>query len=261
MKTQTTHKPTSEKLALQLIATGIKKMLKQMTGPKSRIPNNFAKAMTTKLDDFRKLYPSPEILPMYTFGEKSQRLFLNQISQDNPQLIRIHLALTDDSFKKNYGLSEDFNHVQYLFEFGNNGVYYILFNTDFVKDVNLKDFERCTNAYKDSPLYKNLCEYIKNETSSKLTENTERILIDDLATGTNEVYNLIVKNQNNVLKPFYIYPSVQLLDLSLDSTVDKLMRSASQLYSFGIIISSKENISDPTAVIDDRHYHCPPNEC
>lgn len=259
--------PAVDKKNLQLLEIGIQKLLEKEIGTKSLIPYELAIEMTKKLEKFKeKKYP--EILPYYLFDVESQKLFLDKINKSKDKIVTLHLALTDIDFHKNYSLLSIKPQIQYIFEFDKNGDYFLYFNNNPKEtagkivdtEVSAEDFGRCTEAYQTSNLYRDLCKYISSETKTLLPMNTERILIDDIEAGTNEVYNKINETPNSELTPFYVYPSMQVLDFSLNATIDQLLRSASQLYSFGIIISNEQKISS-SAILDDRHYHCPPNLC
>lgn len=268
---ETTPHLTLDRTTIQLLEIGIKELLEKEIGMLIRIPNQLAIAMNTEFKKFKETN-YPEILHFYTFGVESQKLFLDQINNSKNKIVTLHLALTDKNFNEKHVLiNENSNpqsanpQLQYIFEFDKNGKYFIYFNNN-PKNVDdtivcLEDLKRCTEAYKNSSLSQNLDVYIKNKTGNLLQENTKRINIEDIAANTNEIYNEIVRNYHSGLKPFYVYPVIQLLDFSINSTVNQLIRSASQLYTFGIVMSTELDMTSKTAIVDDRHYHCPPNLC
>jgi type II secretory pathway component GspD/PulD (secretin) len=240
--------------AIQLLAQQIKSLT-----PRAKIPGKFAQQLVEQLEDFKNKYVTTEILDVYEFQPESQEFFYNQVKQSTQQIVTLHLGLVPENFQDD-ALSLKKPHLQYFFEFDNNGKYFVLLKTAKPISVTPVEFLQYTSDYKASNLYKNLNDYISNNTGGMLNENTKKIIIKDIPTKKNEIYNLIEKNKNQgtQLKTMYAYPMIQVLDFYADELLENVLQSLQQLYSFGMLISTHADLDDPNAIIDDRHRQCPP---
>ncbi|MBS1571352.1 MAG: hypothetical protein JST62_03005 [Bacteroidetes bacterium] len=226
--------------------------------PMIKIPSDFANAMVAQLRDFKTTYPSPEILDCYEFQPDAQMEFYNQIKNSKSKIVTLHLGIVPSDFQDDAARKP---HLQYFFEFDENGKYFVLLKTQKPMSVTPKDFKIYTSEYEKSKLYENLNLYISNKTGGILTENTKKIIINDISQKKNEMYNWI-ENQTqlgNTLKTIYCYPMMQVLDYFADEELQFVIQSIEQLYSFGILMSTEADLESTGAIIDDRHYHCPPN--
>lgn len=228
--------------------------------PMIKIPSEFANAMVAQLRDFKNSYPSPEILDCYEFQPDAQLDFYNQIKNAKSKIVIVHLGIVPADFPDD-AVRESKPHLQYFFEFDENGKYFVLLKTQKPISVTLKDFQTYTSEYEKSKLYENLNLYISNKSGGILTENTKKIIINEIPQKKNEMYNWIENQtqQGNTLKTIYCYPMMQVLDYFADEELQFVIQSIEQLYSIGLLLSTEADLNNSNAIIDDRHYHCPPN--
>lgn len=228
--------------------------------PMIKIPSEFANAMIAQLRDFKTTYPSPEILDCYEFQPDAQKEFYNQIKNANSKIVIVHLGIVPANFPDD-SAKEEKPHLQYFFEFDENGKYFVLLKTQKPIRISQNEFQTYTSEYEKSKLYENLNLYISNKTSGILTENTKKIIINDISQKKNEMYNWIEHQTQlgNTLKTIYCYPMMQVLDYFADEELQFVIQSIEQLYSFGLLLSTEADLESTGAIIDDRHYHCPPN--
>lgn len=246
----------------KLIELGFKNQFERgadLFQPDAKIPGDFAQAMVSELDDFKKSNPSSEVLQIYEFSVESQKKFIKRVDATKPEPVILHLGIVNSKNFCMENLISDNTQIQYIFQFGHSDTYHILLNCQQPIEIDEKKFIELTQEYKTSALYQHLNKYIERKTEGIFTENTQRIKIDDIEADTNEIYNRI-KN-HSPLSTIYVYPTIQTLDAKPDTTVKDMLKSALQLFSFGVIMSTEQDLTSSTAIVDDRHYHCPPNLC